>query len=278
MYSFPYALSLSHSLLLSFSLSLSPSLSPSLSLSLPLSPSPSLSLSLSLSPSLSPSLSLSLSLFLSLSLSFPTVSPDGSVEIDPEFIILTNGSNVTFTCSARGGPNNTFVWTRSNATESMVNETELMSLLAMIPIDLDDFLDVAGPLIIENGTELALESINATRDGGNYSCVVINEAGISTVETTLYVAPAITLDPEDQLVTEGDSFSLSCLADAFPSPTYQWERMNRTSRYFEEISGKTYSDLSFSNVGFDEFGMYRCVASSEGINETAISRAALVTG
>ena len=160
----------------------------------------------------------------------------------------------------------------------MVNETELTSLFALIPIDVDDFLDVAGPRIIENGTQLTLESINATRDGGNYLCVVINEAGMSTVETTLYVAPAITLDPEDRLVAQGDSFSLSCLADAFPSPTYQWERMNQTSRYFDEISSETDSDLSFYNVGFDEFGMHRCVASSEGINETAISRTALVTG
>ncbi|XP_019855188.1 PREDICTED: receptor-type tyrosine-protein phosphatase F-like isoform X3 [Amphimedon queenslandica] len=206
-----------------------------------------------------------------------TVSPEGSVEIDPAFTIATNGSTVTFTCSARGGPNNTFVWTRSNATGSMANETELMSLAAMIPIDVDGFLDLAGPLIIENGTELTLEYINATMDGSNYSCVVINEAGFVAVETTLYVAPIITLHPQDRLVTQGEYFTLSCLADAFPSPTYQWERMNRTSGNFEEISGEISSDLRFNNVDFDEFGMYRCVASSEGITETAVSRGALVT-
>uniref|UniRef100_A0A1X7UG07 serine--tRNA ligase n=1 Tax=Amphimedon queenslandica TaxID=400682 RepID=A0A1X7UG07_AMPQE len=206
-----------------------------------------------------------------------TVSPDGSVEIDPSIIIATNGSTVTFTCSARGGPNNTFVWIRSNATGLIANETELMSLLAMAPVDVDGFLDAAGPLIIENGTELTLEYINATMDGGNYSCVVINEAGLGTVETTLYVAPVIMLHPEDRLVTQGEYFILSCLADAFPLPTYQWERMNRTSGYFEEITGETSSDLRFNNVDFDEFGMYRCVASSEGINDTAVSRGALVT-
>ena len=153
-----------------------------------------------------------------------------------------------------------------------------MSLIAVIPIDVTGFLNVASPLIIENGNQLTLEYINATRDGGNYSCVVINEAGTSTVETTLYVAPVITLHPEDRLVTQGDYFVLSCLADAFPSPTYQWERMNRTSGYFEEITGETYADLRFYGVDFDDFGMYRCVASSEGINDIAISRAALVTG
>ncbi|XP_019862900.1 PREDICTED: peroxidasin-like, partial [Amphimedon queenslandica] len=206
-----------------------------------------------------------------------TISPSGSVEIDPAFTITTNGSTVTFTCSARGGPNNTFIWTRSNATGSMANETELMSLAAMIPIDVDGFLHLAGPLIIENGTELTLEYINATRDGGNYSCVVINEAGFVAVETTLYVAPIITLHPQDRLVTQGQYFMLSCLADAFPSPTYQWEKMNRTSGYFEEITDETSSDLRFNSVNFDNFGMYRCVASSEGITETAVSRAALVT-
>uniref|UniRef100_A0A1X7SM05 Ig-like domain-containing protein n=1 Tax=Amphimedon queenslandica TaxID=400682 RepID=A0A1X7SM05_AMPQE len=186
-------------------------------------------------------------------------SPDGSVEIDPSIIIATNGSTVTFTCSARGGPNNTFVWIRSNVTGLIANETELMSLLAMTPVDVDGFLDAAGPLIIENSTELTLEYINATRDGGKYSCVVINEASLGTVETTLYVAPLITLHPEDRLVMQ----------DAFPSPTYQWERMNWTSGYFEEITGESSSDLRFNNVDFDEFGMYRCVASFEGIDDTA---------
>ena len=153
-----------------------------------------------------------------------------------------------------------------------------MSLRAMIPIDVTGFLNAADTLIIANGTQLTVEYINATIDGGNYSCVVINEAGTSTVDTTLYVAPVITLHPEDRLVMQGNNFTLSCLADAFPSPTYQWEMMNRTSGNFEEITGETFSDLRFYNVDFDKFGMYRCVASSEGINGIAVSRAALVTG
>ncbi|XP_019857978.1 PREDICTED: hemicentin-1-like, partial [Amphimedon queenslandica] len=206
-----------------------------------------------------------------------TISPSGSVEIDPGFTIATNGSTISFNCSARGGPNNSFFWTLSNATGLIANEADLMSRITMIPIDVTGFLNAAGPLIIENGTQLTLEYINATRNGGNYSCVVINEAGTSTVETTLYVAPIITLHPQDRLVTQGDNFMLSCLADAFPSPTYQWERMNQTSGNFEEITGKTSSNLRFNNVDFDEFGVYRCVASSEGITETAVSRGALVT-
>ena len=121
-------------------------------------------------------------------------------------------------------------------------------------------------------------TVNATEDGGKYQCTVINEAGIGRNDSVLYVSPAITLHPVDRLVSRGQSFNLTCLADAFPSPSYQWERMNQTTSNFEELVGETYPFLSFDNVDYDDFGMYRCVASSNGISDTATSRPALVTG
>ena len=38
------------------------------------------------------------------------MSPAGSIAIDVPDPIVSRGDNVTFTCSADGGPNNVFVW------------------------------------------------------------------------------------------------------------------------------------------------------------------------
>ena len=208
----------------------------------------------------------------------PIVSPNGSVTIEPSLHIATNGSDITFTCFARGGPNNTFIWTRSDTINSGINGTEFTSILSTRPIDVEAFLRLANPVILENGSDYSLMTVNATEDGGGYECIVINEAGIGMNDAMLYVSPAITLHPVDQLVSRGQSFNLTCLADAFPSPSYQWERMNQTTSNFEELEGETYPFLSFDNVDYDDFGMYRCVASSNGISDTADSRPALVTG
>ena len=119
-------------------------------------------------------------------------------------------------------------------------------------------------------------TVNATEDGGKYQCTVINETGFGRNDSMLYISPAITLHPVDWLVSLGQSFNLTCLANAFPSPSYWWERMNGTTSNFEELVGKIYPFLSFDNVNYDDFGMYQCIASSSGI--TATSRLALVTG
>ena len=119
-------------------------------------------------------------------------------------------------------------------------------------------------------------TVNATEDVGKYQCTVINEAGIGRNDSMLYISPAITLLPVDRLVSLGQSFNLTCLANAFPSPSYQWERMNGTTSNFEELVGKAYPFLSFDNINYDDFGMYRYIASSSRI--TATSRPALVTG
>ena len=213
-----------------------------------------------------------------LSLLSPIVSPNGSVTIEPSLRIATNGSDITFTCLTRGGPNNTFIWTRSDTINSGINETEFISILSTRPIDVEAFLRLANPVILENGNDYSLMTVNATEDGGKYQCTVINEAGIGRNDSMLYVSPAITLHPVDRLVSLGQSFNLTCLADAFPSPSYQWERMNQTTSNFEELEGETYPFFSFDNVDYDDFGMYRCVASSNGISDTADSRPALVTG
>ena len=203
-----------------------------------------------------------------------SVSPNGSVSVDPTLRIVDNGSDTTFTCSARGGPNNTIAWIRS---VDILSNNQFQTLTSQQPVNVSAVISVLSP--IATGGTLSLSSINATQNGGGYICVVVNEAGTGSNSTaTLYVRPVIVEDPMEQYVNNGDSVDISCRADSFPAPNYQWEYMNRTTGTFEALEGQTSSVLSFTSIEFDQYGRYRCVATANGIVENAISVPALITG
>ena len=102
--------------------------------------------------------------------------------IELSVMTVDNGSDVTFTCLALGGPNNTFIWVRSDE----LDESYIQPLLSATPVDVSDIISELSDIILENGTTtLVIESINATLNGGSYECVVINEAGLGRNDTTL---------------------------------------------------------------------------------------------
>ena len=132
-------------------------------------------------------------------------------------------------------------------------------------------------ITLSNGPTFILYSINATEDGGNYSCYVVNAAGVESNTTTLHVIPVITENPREVFTDVNTYASLTCRADSFPAPNYQWEMMNRTSGDFEPLTGQTSYQLTL-HIEYDLYGMYRCVATADGIEENATSTPALVTG
>ena len=81
------------------------------------------------------------------------VSPDGSV-VTSENIFTTYGSSVNLTCSAGGGPNNTYEWWKER--EPVFN----MPVLQILRI--------------------------SGSDAGAYQCVVRNEAGDGSESTVLF--------------------------------------------------------------------------------------------
>ena len=197
--------------------------------------------------------------------------------IEPSMITVDNGSNVTFICSGLGGPNNTFIWVRSDELD-VIFESYIQPLLSTTPVDVSDIISELSGIILENGTILFIESINATLNGGSYECVVINEAGLGRNDTTLYVRPMITEQPMD-VETEVDNIvTLTCIADSFPAPEYQWEMMNRTSGEFEQIDGETNTTLVFNYIDYDDYGRYRCVVNVPFLGSTITSDNVTITG
>ena len=81
-----------------------------------------------------------------------TVSPNGTVEVTPDMYQVPHlTDNVTFTCQSDAGPNLTYTWLYNDATPN------------------DDNIVINGNQLIVNNVTYLL--------GGNYTCVVTNEAG-----------------------------------------------------------------------------------------------------
>ena len=202
------------------------------------------------------------------------MSANSSVNIDPDFIIVNNGSSVTFSCSAMGGPSNTFIWIRP----SDINSTIESLLMSTRPIQVANIVNGLSNIALSNEPSLTITYVNATRDGGDYLCYVINGAGVEMNRTTLFVRPAITENPENVYTNVDETVSLSCRADSYPTPNYQWEMMNRAIGWYELIANETSYTLTLDSIMFDEYGRYRCVATANGIEGNATSTSALVTG
>ena len=175
-----------------------------------------------------------------------TVSPEGSVAVSPEMVIADIGGTVTFTCSAQGGPNNTYQW--QNDGSDLMNETDTA-------------------LIISNITAM---------NGGSYTCVVSNAAGNDSATAVLYVEPIIVTQPTDILTRNGTVVSFTCAAESFPAPEYTWEEYNEESSSFDTVSNG--SVLEFTPAVFGDEGSYRCVASLPGTSRNATSNQAILTG
>ena len=155
-------------------------------------------------------------------------------------MVSTRGNNVTFDCSAMGGPGNSFMW--------MMNGN-----------------------FVGNDNTLLVMNIDAS-SGGNYTCTVKNTAGNDSASTTLYVAPYIITPLEEQTPTaSGSNVNISCDAAGFPSPTVNWVGMTNM-----EVSNT--SLLQFNPVMFGDEGLYLCVASVEidGMSFNATNETILV--
>ena len=173
-----------------------------------------------------------------------TVSPQ--VTLNRTFTNRTYmfGDSATLVCSSQGGPDNTYQWQRGGS-------------------------DIPG----EDSPVLSLTMIEISQ-GGEYTCVVTNAAGSNDDSTFLFVSPYFTNHPEDTLTNYGNSTTLECQAQAFPSPEYQWFREDG-KQIRNEIADNA-STLFIELVMFGDQGDYYCVASSRNVTER--SQNATITG
>ena len=194
-----------------------------------------------------------------------TVSPEGSIQVDPTIINGNDSGNATFTCVALGGPGNKFSWTKVRDNTNIANDSELM---------LVDIMASDGGVYqcsVENlaGSENATVTLN-----GNHcicTCTSHNQHYHHTLSYPV-VSPVVTEHPQDQNVTSFEgTIMLSCTATGFPAPTITWFHNNsmedNTSYTSENLMINDYTTRSIfimSLPATSDSGMYFCRAA---INE-----------
>lgn len=124
---------------------------------------------------------------------------------------------------------------------------------------------------------LQISSINATRDGGVYDCLVMNEAGYEVKSATLYVRILIVEQPKSQRGAAGDNITLTCRAESFPHPEYTWEKFSHDSQQYDLLLQETSTNLVLTNTQDSDFGLYRCVVTAPIINNQVTSSVASLT-
>ena len=190
--------------------------------------------------------------------------------------------SVSFSCSAQGGPGNRYIWVKDTSTfgefpsldEYLSNTTSGPSM--NVPIDVDEVLSNLTDVVLSDNSNLIV-NIAGSEDGGNYTCAAINEAGYDISSVELTVLPYIIIHPVDVYVGNSNDASLTCVADSFPPPLYQWEKYNESADVFEELLNERNTVLTLSDIDFDQYGDYRCVVTTSNGGE-AISDIATITG
>ena len=148
--------------------------------------------------------------------------------------------NVTFTCSAQGGPNNIFQWQHNNLS---IDFTTASITIANITIS----------------------------DGGDYTCIVSNVAGSENETALLNILPRITTPPVNIETTNGSLVKFFCEAEGFPAPNITFQRENASNPNAtlqlsstverDNANNTVIATLTFSPVTFGDEGNYTCIAS-----------------
>ena len=158
------------------------------------------------------------------------VAPQASVSPNQTFSL---GDTSSLNCTGRGGPDNFYQWQFNGE-------------------------DILG----ENSTVLTLSIVNASI-GGEYSCVVTNRAGNNTASTFVFISPYFVTQPVNTEGSNGSAVNLTCRAEAFPEPEYQWGHIDGAA-IRDHIMGTNSTTLIFTPFMFGDEGQYYCNVTASG--------------
>ena len=129
-------------------------------------------------------------------------------------------------------------------------------------------------IVNDSASILTLSNVNASI-GGEYSCVVTNRAGNDTASTFVFISPYFITQPVNTEGSNGSAVNLTCQAEAFPEPDYQWRRVDG-KEIRDELMGVNSMSLIFNPLSFGDEGEYYCTVTSRNISIG--SDTAIITG
>ncbi|MGC4072552.1 MAG: pectinesterase family protein [Nibricoccus sp.] len=164
------------------------------------------------------------------------------IALQPVSKTVTAGASATFSVTASGTSPMTYQWRKS--TDGGTTYTDVAS-----------------------ATSASLVFASATvADNGLYVVRLTNGQGTLTSSPATFTvnqAPLITTQPASATPAVGASLTLSVVATASPTPTYQWKKNG------VNISGATSSTLSLPNVSGADTGNYTVVITNAGGSATS---------
>src|SRR4029077_15479947 len=101
-----------------------------------------------------------------------------------------------------------------------------------------------------SSTTLTLTNTTASMSGYQYHAVFTNASGsVTTTAATLTVnfPPAITLQPSNQTVTEGQTATFTATVNGSPAPTVQWQ-VSTNGGAFSDVPGASSTTLSLTGT------------------------------
>jgi hypothetical protein len=183
-----------------------------------------------------------------------TVNFAPSVTTNPTSQSVASGSTATFVAAANGNPTPTVQWQISTNGGGT-------------------FVNIAGA----TATTLSFTA-QGTDNGNQYRAVFTNSVGSATTTAatlTVTAGPAITQNPTNQTVNNGQTAAFTAAATGTPTPTVQWQISTDGGASFNNIAGATTTTLSFAASTGMNGNEYRAVFTNASGNAT--TAAAILT-
>ncbi|MHB1132693.1 MAG: immunoglobulin domain-containing protein [Chloroflexota bacterium] len=176
------------------------------------------------------------------------------VTTHPQSQTVTAGQTATFTTAASGTPAPSVQWQVGTGTS---------------------WLDLPGA----NGLTLSFTT-EAADDGQQYRASFTNSAGgpvySDAATLTVHYAPAVTSDPTNQTVSEGQNASFTATASGNPTPVVQWQVLS-VGGSWADIAGATSTTLTLSSVTADQSGTQYQAVFSNGVGSAVMTNPATLT-
>uniref|UniRef100_T1IV65 Ig-like domain-containing protein n=1 Tax=Strigamia maritima TaxID=126957 RepID=T1IV65_STRMM len=119
------------------------------------------------------------------------------------------------------------------------------------------------------------------KHAGNYSCIALNHAGISshTAQLAIKVPLRWIIKPQDARKKSGQILSVDCQAEGFPDPVITWKKSPDSDISFNKLELVQNNEkrqvlengtLMFKNIQRSDDGYYVCLASND--NQESLSK------